>query len=249
MKLFKIEKRNSETGSDEFGIIEIPKNDITDIVNSFGMWIQSSRFELDETNFELNEDGTFNLTEDYNEQDNLKLLPSTFDLRKLSKNEMDVLIELSRFSIDNSDEANSTTVYCLEILPIHVLVVKEIEPIVVGKEYKFWNGHNWKQMILSHDGLDLEIVDVTDEYVNWDAKEKFFTSKVKKKKNGTNFSFHSLMLDNKMVLVKEEKTNWQGGFDTFLVITDVEEIEILLAKFVDDEIIKENFPLIFEKYA
>lgn len=253
MKLFKIEKRNDGNGQYEDVVIEISEDGITDITNSYGMWIKNSRFELDESNFEKNEDGTFDLTEDYDEKDNLNLLPTNWDLRRLSKNEKDILCELSKYSIDNSDKADSTTVYNVNISLSeateegeYFLDIQESEPIVIGKKYTYWDGNNWKDKVLSHEGFEAEAEEVTSDYENWGKKKEIYTSEEKK---GTSFSLYILKLDDKNVLAKEEKTRWQGQFNTFSIITSEEEIEVLLASFVDDEIIKENFPLVTEKYG
>lgn len=241
MKLFKFEQRN-----DDNVIIEICENDITDITNSYGMWIESSRFELDESNFELNEDGTFDLTEYYNETDNLNLLPSEWDLRKLNSIERDIIIKLSNYSIDKSDEADSTTVYDINIdlsevseTSEYFLNIQESEAIVVGKEYTYWDGNNWKDLVLSHDSYDVEIEDVSSEYENWEAKELMYSSEIKM---GRSFSLYALNLDDNNVLVRKNETCWQGEFDTFEIITDSEEITILLeSNNVDNEIIEQYF--------
>jgi len=242
MKLFEQEIFNEENGYTT-NIIELADSEISDITNSYGMWIESSRFELDESNFEQNEDGTFNLTEDYDETDNLNLLPATWDLRKLTADERNIIIELSKYSIDNSDEADSNFVYEIEIKLSedgeYFLDINEGEPTVIGKKYSYWDGNNWETIVLSSELYEVEIKDVTNKYSeNWESKELIYTIN---NYHGRYFEFYVLNLNDTNVLLIKNNTAWQGELNTFEILEDLEDIQNCLFNKVDKETIQQYF--------
>lgn len=236
--------------TDEEGITtirEINENDISDITNSYGRWVKNSRFELDNSNFEANETGGYILDEDFDTTEVLELV-SAWDLQNLTEKQRDTLIELSNYSIDNSDEADYSTVYEIKIVEDEA-VIEEDEPMVVGKQYKYWDGHNWKSTTLSHDFWDngCELKEVTEVYPNWDDKTDICN---KEWTHGRRTSWYVMKKDEANILVQENETQWQGEFNDFEIIEDEEQIAVILARWnATDEAIEEHFPSITKKYG
>lgn len=226
-------------------IQEINENDISDITNSYGMWIKSSRFKLDNSNFEVNGTGSYILDEDFDTKEVLELV-YRWDLQNLTEEQKDTLIELSDYSIDSSDEADSSTVYEIEIVG-NKAIIEESDPMVVGKEYKYWDGHNWRSTTISHETWHDELKEVTEDYPNWDKKILVCNTEWT---SGRRTSWYVLKKDEANILVQENETKWQGEFNDFEIIEDEEEIEIILARWnATDEAIEEHFSSITKKYG
>jgi hypothetical protein len=245
MRLFKRQVENLENGGYKDVIVEISDSEISSITNSYGRWIESSHWVLDNSDFEENENGLFNMIDySYNQLDtDIKTFDSIkdWDFENLTENQRDVLIELSKYSIDNSDEADSSYVYEISITEnneLFELSIEEDKPIGVGTQYKYWDGHNWKAETLSHDFYECEIEEVTNEYENWEAKQFLYTTD---EKYGRNTRFYVLETENGNVLLREDCTRWQGEMDTFEVISDEDEILELLQDNVEKETINEFF--------
>lgn len=226
-------------------IQEINESDISNITNSYGRWIKSSRFELDESNFEKNKNGLFSLDEDFDVKEVLELV-SDWDLQNLNEAQKNTLIELSNYSIDDSDEADSSTVYEIKIVG-EELIIEEDEPMEVGKKYDYWDGHNWRSTTLSHELWEVELKEVTDKYPNWSDKVDICNTDWT---HGRRTSWYALKMEESTILVQENETQWQGQFNDFEIIEDKDEIAVILARWnATDEAIEEHFPNIAEKYG
>jgi hypothetical protein len=110
MKIYKKEEQNSENGNYKDVYLTFNDDDITNITNSYGCWISNSADELEQYNFEENNNDTFSISENELRSEWIVIL-SNFDFENLTQNEVDIIIKLSTYTIDNSDEANSDVIY------------------------------------------------------------------------------------------------------------------------------------------
>jgi hypothetical protein len=96
--------------------------------------------------------------------------------------------------------------------------------MIIGKKYEYWNGNNWKHIILSSDIYDVDIENVTKQFEDFDNKIKIGQTEIIV---GRYTEYYTILKNDEKVILRKECTCWSGELNKYYLIDDeLDMIEI-----------------------
>lgn len=238
MRLFKNIDNYEPLMYGSFSFITV--EDTTPITNSYGCWIEDDSDVLSIDDFDF--DVVYSIDEDLLLSEWKELLD--YDFTSLNKEQVDTIIKLSNYKIDYSDDADSSIVYDIDTQS-YGIDVQECEPCVVGEKYSYYDGSNWKDVILNYDNDYVPFEEITNEYIDsFDDKEEIYS--YKGSTGGVNY--YAIKTDDGYALLVHEWSMYYGSENnTYIYVDNKEEIALLVAGKVED--IEAYFPFVIEEYG
>lgn len=221
--------------NDEFGsIIEISDLEITTYYRKYGYFTKTENNNLSDLTDRA--DGSFSLTQydanDY-ERDAIEAFLEKFTgytITEETENEYAEIIlkdketaEAFIFYINmRKEDGDDTDVSDEQVFELEGNVFAEnwLSEIGcdTGEVYKYWDGHNWKEMWLTSLYSDTDYTEVTDEYPGWEDKISIGNTDWIHGRRCVYYALPENDSNKKHRLLASDETNWQGEFEYYQIL-------------------------------